>query len=324
VSAGVLACGLIALGMAAGSAAAEGVGVAPFEVVPAGQAAPDLGRLLADRLALRGLGRVVGPVELAAPARFEPTPAETQARARAAAVDAVVVGRVTKVGAGLSIDARWLDGATGKAFGKPVVAEAARSEDLGRAVDGLTGGLVERLGERPGAVSAAGPAAAAAPTAARPQAGAGVKFDRDKPLSIRSDELESEGEPGGRRRLVFRGHVRAVQGDLVLVADHLEAVAAAGETEPDRLTARGHVTIEQGARVARCAEAEYFRREERVVCTGQLAEIEQGCDRVRGPKIIFHLGSERLEVQGGADVQIRPEAPGCRGTAAAQAGGAKR
>ena len=73
---------------------------------------------------------------------------------------------------------------------------------------------------------------------------------------------------------------------------------------------------------ARCAEAIFYRREERVVCTGQLAEIEQGCDRVRGPKIIFHLGSERLEVEGGADVQIRPDAPGCG--VAATAGGPSR
>ena len=32
---------------------------------------------------------------------------------------------------------------------------------------------------------------------------------------------------------------------------------------------------------------------------------------MRGPKITFHLGSERLEVEGGADVQIRPHGPGC-------------
>jgi lipopolysaccharide export system protein LptA len=75
------------------------------------------------------------------------------------------------------------------------------------------------------------------------------------------------------------------------------------------------VTIEQGARVARCAEATFFRDEERVVCTGQLAELEQACDRVRGQRIIFHLGSERLEVEGGADVSLRPEGPGCGGSA---------
>lgn len=311
---------LLGLGAAA-PVGAEGVGVSAFEPVPPGQPAPDLGLLLADRLALRGVGRVVGPAQLAAPARFEPSAAEAQGLARAAAVDALVVGRVVRIGAALSIHARLLDGPSGKPFGDPMVEEAARSEDLGRAVDRLTGRVVERLSDRPGAVSAPGPAAAPAPNA---KERAAARFDRGKPLSIQSDELESEVVPGGRRRLVFTGHVRAVQGDLKLVADHLEATAAAGETEPERLTARGHVTIEQGTRIARCAEADYFRREERVVCTGQLAEIEQACDRVRGPRIVFHLGSERLEVEGGADVQIRPDGPGCGVAAATPAGGAPR
>ena len=298
---------------AAGAMSADGVGVAFFEVLPAGQQAPDLGALLANRLATRGIGRVAGPGELAAPARFELAPAEAQGLARSAGVDAIVVGRTTRVGSGLSVHAKLIDGVSGKPFGTPVVEEAARPEDLGRVIDRLTGSLVDRLSARPGAVSAAGPAAAPGP-----KERAGASFDRGKPLSIQSDELESQLEPGGRRHLVFTGHVRAVQGELELAADHLEAFSAPGQSDPDQLTARGHVTIQQGARVARCAEAIFFRREERVVCTGQLAELEQGCDRVRGPKIVFHLGSERLEVEGGADVQIRPDAPGC-GVAAATA-----
>ena len=310
-------CSALWLLWAAGSVWAEGVGVASFEVLPAGQSVPDLGGLLANRLATRGIGRVVGPAELAAPARFELAPAEAQAVARSANVDALVVGRTTRVGSGLSLDARLIDGASGKLLGTPAVEQAARSEDLGRAIDRLTGSLVERLAARPGAGGAPGPAASAGP-----KERAGASFDRGKPLSIQSDELESELEEGGRRHLVFTGHVHAVQGELKLAADHLEAYSAPGQSDPDRLTARGHVTIQQGTRVARCAEAELFRREERVVCTGQLAEIEQACDRVRGPKIVFHLGSERLEVEGGADVQIRPDVPGC-GVAAA-AGGPSR
>jgi lipopolysaccharide transport protein LptA len=302
----------------AGSALAEGVGVLRFEVVPAGQAAPELGAHVAQRLATRGVGRVAGPTELGLAPRFEPSSEEAREWARAASVDALVVGRTTRVGSGLSIDARVIDGATGKPVGAPVVEEAVRPEDVGRTIDRLTGSLIDRLGERPSAVSA-GPAE-------KPEAKAkermGASFDRGKPLSIQSDQLESQIDAKGARQIVFTGHVRAVQGDLSLVADRLDAQSAAGTSEPDRLTARGHVTIKQGTRTARCAEAIFYRREERVVCTGQLAEIEQGCDRVRGPKIIFHLGSERLEVEGGADVQIRPDAPGCG--VAATAGGPSR
>jgi lipopolysaccharide transport protein LptA len=298
----------------AGGAAAEGVGVARFEVVPNGEPAPELGAHVAQRLATRGLGPVAGPSALGAAVRFEATAEQVREWARQAGVDALVVGRTTRVGSGFSVHARVLDGATGKPVGAPVVEEAARPEDVGRTIDRLTGSVVERLAERPGAVSA--------PPAEQPARAerTGASFDRGKPLSIQSDQLESETDAKGARRILFTGHVRATQGDLSLVADRVEAVSAAGQSEPDRLTARGHVTLKQGARTARCAEAVFHRREERVVCTGQLAEIEQGCDRVRGPKIVFHLGSERLEVEGGADVQIRPDAPGC-GVAASPAGG---
>jgi lipopolysaccharide transport protein LptA len=304
----------------AGAAHAEGVAVLPFEVVPSGQAVPELGAHVAQRLATRGVGRVAGPSELGLAARFEPSTEEARAWARAASVDALVVGRTTRVGSGLSVDARVIDGATGKPVGALVIEEAVRPEDVGRTIDRLTGSLIDRLADRAGAVSA-GPVAEPAAESA-PKERTGASFDRGKPLSIQSDQLESQIDAKGGRQIVFTGHVRAVQGDLSLVADRLDARSAAGTSEPDQLTARGHVTIKQGTRTARCAEAVFFRREERVVCTGQLAEIEQGCDRVRGPKIVFHLGSERLEVEGGADVQIRPDAPGCG--VAATAGGPGR
>jgi lipopolysaccharide transport protein LptA len=310
VALAVAAC----VGLAA-AAHGEGVGVARFEVVPSGEKAPELGAHLAQRLATRGVGTVVGPSAVRVPARFDASEEEARRWAREAGVDALVVGRTTRIGSGLSVHALVLDGPSGKPIGAPVIEEAARPDDVGRTIDRLTGSLVERLAKRPGAVSA--------PPADAPAAEerTGARFDRGKPLSIQSDQLESELDAKGGRRIRFTGHVRATQGDLVLLADRVEAVSATGSGEPDRLTAQGHVTLKQGTRTARCAEAIFYRREERVVCTGQLAEIEQGCDRVRGPKILFHLGSERLEVEGGADVQIRPDGPGCGVAGSPPAGG---
>ena len=303
-------CVLGALALPAASSA-DGVGVARFEVVPSGQVAPDVGEHVAQRLATRGLGRVAGPSELGAPARFEVTPDEARGWAQAAGVDSIVVGRTTKVGSELAVHAKLLDGATGAAIGAPLVEEVPRPEDLGRTIDRLTGTLAARLAKRPG-----GPKAApAAKDDSKERAAA--SFDKGQPLSVQSDQLDSQLDKDGRRHLVFTGHVRAVQGDLTLVSDVLEAFAAANASEPDRLVAHGHVTIKQLGRTARCAEATFFRDEQRVVCTGQLAEIEQECDLVRGPKITFHMGTQRLEVEGGADVQIRPDVPGCAPTAAA-------
>jgi lipopolysaccharide export system protein LptA len=288
---------------------AAGVGVAPFEAIARqGDAVPDVAAHVAERLATRGVGTVRGPGVLGGEASFEPSSDAVRAWADRADVDAIVVGRTTKIGSQLSLHARLYDGVSGEALGTPLVEEVARPEEFGRAIDRLTGALVERIEARM-------PAAAApdAPPAREdePARDGGLRFDRDEPLSIRSDELEAAPDASGQRRLVFAGHVRAEQGDLSLVADRLEAHYRAGASEPHRLQARGHVTIEQGTRVARCAEATFYRDQERVVCTGQLAEIEQACDRVRGPRIVFHLGSERLEVEGGAEVSLRPDGPGC-------------
>lgn len=306
------------VGVLAAGAHAAGVGVAPFEAIARqGDAVPDVAAHVAERLATRGVGTVRGPQALGGEARFDPSNEAVRQWAERADVDAIVVGRTTKIGSQLSLHVRLYDGASGRALGTPLVEEVARPEEFGRAIDRLTGALVERIEARAPAADAAD-APAAAPKAGSDDEG-GLGFDPDEPLSIRSDELEAAPDASGQRRLVFAGHVRAEQGDLSLVADRLEAHYRAGASEPHRLQARGHVTIEQGARVARCAEATFYREQERVVCTGQLAEIEQACDRVRGPRIVFHLGSERLEVEGGAEVSLRPDGPGC-GAPAMEAG----
>jgi len=311
----LLAAGLIA----ATGAAAEAVGVAPFEAVaPAGQSVPDVAANLAQRLGTRGVGRVVGPHELGAPARFELPAGDAVALAERDGLDVLVVGRTTRLGSRLSLQARVLDGASGKPVAAPVVEEVERPEELGRSIDRLTGSVLERLAARPAPVSAA----AAPVEKPEPKPKNAMSFDRSKPISIQSDQLESQPDPSGRRHLVFVGHVHVVQDELTLDSDQLEAFYPPGASEPEQLLARGHVTMKQGERRAHCAEATFFRSEERVVCTGQLAELEQACDRVRGPKIVFHLGSDRLEVEGGADVSLRPDLPGC-GTQAA-AGGSGR
>jgi lipopolysaccharide export system protein LptA len=294
---------LVSVG-APGGVHAVAVGVAPFEAIAAeGVSIPDVASHVAERLATRGLGTVRGPQALGGEARFEPSADQVQQWAAGAGVDAVVAGRTTKIGSQLSLHARIFDGSSGLALGAPLVEEVAQPEDFGRALDRLTGALTERIEARFPGVAAEEPP----PERASGGADVGARFDRNEPLSIRSDELEAAPDASGQRRLLFAGHVRAEQGDLSLVADRLEAVYRAGASEPHRLQARGHVTIQQGARIARCAEATFYRDQDRVICTGQLAEIEQGCDRVRGPRIVFDLGSERLEVEGGADVSLRPD-----------------
>lgn len=303
------------------------IGVAPFERVgPAASEAPDVALLLADRLATRGVGVVVGPAKLGAPAQGRPGPEDVRRWASAAGVGAIVVGRATQLGRRTSLDVQLRSGASGASEGT-FVEEAAGPQEIVAAVDKLAARLVEgleRIASAAGARRASPPQAAAlsaapaapvstAPPAAGPGRAAGGALDlgslrRDKPISIQSTELEAiQGD--GRRRFVFTGNVRVTQEDMSLRADRLEAFYPEGGSQPERLVARGHVVVTQNDRRASCDEATYVNAQQRVICRGN-AEMQQGSDRVRGKEIELHLDTRQLFVRGGAEVRITPKPQG--------------
>jgi lipopolysaccharide export system protein LptA len=290
---------LLGAGLVLGPAAwAEtSIGVAPFERVAAeGHGVPDVAGRLAQRLGTRGVDKVVGPEELGAPALAEPPAHEVAGFAGKAGVARVVVGRTTRLGNALSVDARVLDARTGEPLGPRIVEEAARPEDLGRAVEALADAVLEQVGDPPVSPAvAAAPPSAAAPAPAKPRGGP------DGPISIKADALEVLDGP--QKTFHFNGNVRAVQDDLVLISDKLEAEYPRGGTQPERLVATGRVRIEQEGRTARCQRAVYYRAERRMVCTGD-ARVDQKCDRVSGREITFYLDRDVLKVDGAADVQL--------------------
>jgi lipopolysaccharide transport protein LptA len=270
--------------------------VAPFErVASPGAAVPDVAALLANRLATKGVERVVGPADLGARATAEPTPDEVRAWAERAAVAAVVVGRATRLGRSLSVDARVRSGRDGSVLAT-YVEEVAQPDDLGAALERLAGRVLEGSGA---ARAAAAPGRAGAERSR-------VSLRSEEPIQISAGQLEAFEEEG-RKRLVFTGSVRASQGDLTLRAGRLEAFYPADSSQPDRLVASGEVEVVQGDRSARCESATYRRAEEVVVCTGEDAVLTQGDDQVQGREIVFQLRSEVLTVKGGARVRIQPE-----------------
>ncbi|MCU0669122.1 MAG: hypothetical protein MUF70_07210 [Myxococcota bacterium] len=139
----------------------------------------------------------------------------------------------------------------------------------------------------------------------------------DKPLSIRSDELEAL-EEGGRRRLVFTRNVNVEQGDLKVHSDRLEALYPPGGTQPDRLVANGHVRVSQRDKTMLCDAATFYQSEDRLVCTGN-AELLQGKDRVQGREIEIFVRQNRVKVKGGAIVNVAPSSSSESGSRAAAA-----
>ncbi len=316
---GMAGWGLLAVLVGPAGAAEVAIGVAPFEsVAPEGKVVPDIASRLAQRLGTSGIEKVVGPAQLGLPAVSEPETEEVTARGAAAEVGAIVVGRTTRLGNTLSVDARILDAATGAAVGGPMVEEVARPADLGRAIEGLAAQVVARIEADPLRASTPKPKPdrdVASPAPAE----RGRPFSSNSPIAIKADELEAE-DSGSRKKFIFTGHVRATQDDLVVKSDRLEAFYPPGSSQPERLVATGHVVLEQTGRTAYCEKAVFFRSDDRMVCTGQTARLEQACDIVRGETITFHLDTEVLHVQGAADVQLRPEDPSC----AAAGGGTGR
>lgn len=129
--------------------------------------------------------------------------------------------------------------------------------------------------------------------------------DRGSPLQIEAESLVVLGLDDRTRRIRFTGNVRVELGEMILLANQLEAFYQAGDSEPERLIAKGKVRIDQGDRRALCQTAEYSRKEDQVTCSGE-AVLFHGCDTVRGDRIELELGRDRARVKGAASVVIVP------------------
>jgi len=308
------------------------IAVAPFERVGGVDAdVPDVAMMLARRLSTLGVERVVSPRELGVPPIGDPD-AETAAEwAGRSGVQTVVVGRTTALGSKLSVDARLRSGATGSPLGRRFFVEVSRPRDLAVAVEELATQVLAQAAEVEAApVAASAPSggtesasatdAAPAPTprasapsqgseappavaaAAPPRAG----FSRDAPISIRSDMLDVF-DKGGSKRFVFTGGVTALQDGLEIRCQTLEAHYPPGRSQPAKIVAMGRVKMKQAGRLATCEKAIFHRDVDKIVCIGNVAEVEQGCDIVRGNEITFHTSTEELKVKGAADVRINPD-----------------
>jgi len=280
------------------------VGVAPFAVAaPMGAEVPDYATLLGDLLVTRGVGRLVGPEQLGAPASAEVDPSTARSWAERAGVDGVVVGRTTQLGSRYSVDVRLLSGSSGEVI-DTYIAEIPRSDETTAAVGGLADQVIAGMlaASAPADAPAVPAAAAGSPASASPRV-----FDRSSPISIKSQNLEAT-DVDGARRLVFSGDVNVVQNDITLTSNRLTADYPKGSSEPSRLVAQGAVRVIQGGQEARCDNGTYQRAEKRLTCCGN-AELRDGASRVRGKCIEFDLGSQTVHVEE-ATVNFVPESSG--------------
>jgi len=282
------------------------IAVAAFEGAgPAGSEVPDVSSLLADRLATKGVGQVVGPQALGVEARTQPSADDVKAWASKAGVEAIVVGRTTRSGPELAIEAYLRSGQTGQVVGS-YTAKAPRPEALPEAIDKLSDELLAgwRKARPPSPPVAAN---GEKPAAARGSAKGDVKsaFQSTAPISIKSAELEAV-QKGKERYFLFTGHVFVQQDNVTLHSDRLEAYYPEGSSQPERLVATGHVLIEQEGKTAVCDQATYLNTAQRIFCRGS-AELRQGQDTARGKEIELQLDTERMFIRGDALVVLKPK-----------------
>lgn len=298
---------VLALPLAAGARAADvsrtRLAVAAFEETgPPGAEIPDVATLLADRIGALGVGRIVGPATLAATPNASPPDTEVVGLAATAEVDALVVGRTTRIGNQLSIDVHVRSGETGERYAT-FVTEVGNTAQLAEKVGELAGQVVEAVTAH---VAAAAPprVAKAQPSKPAPQSKR-RPFDSGKPISIKSKTLEAS-EKDGRRRLIFTGNVRVTQDGVELTSNSLTADYPSGDSQPSLMVARGSVRVTQNGQTAVCDTGTYKRNQEMLVCCGN-AELRDGPNRVRGKCIEFDLNGDTIRVED-ATINIVPEA----------------
>lgn len=150
---------------------------------------------------------------------------------------------------------------------------------------------------------AAEPARPAAPALALP----GMRSDQ--PITVTARTLEFDYK---QNVVVYRGDVRAVQGDVHLKSDTLTirlasagdpAVPAGDATLGGRVRLRqveaaGSVRIDQGERWATGGRA-VFDEERRVLVLSEDPVLHDGPNQIAGERVIVYLDEDRSVVEGG-------------------------
>lgn len=124
----------------------------------------------------------------------------------------------------------------------------------------------------------------------------------DKRIAIDADELTLER---AKKEAVWKGHVRARRGPTTLTAPELTAFYDDTGTVT-RVNARGGVEATEADRWAKGQFATYDVASGVLVVTGK-PEAKQGKNRMKGTKVIFHSGSDVIEVEGDVKTVLEVE-----------------
>ncbi len=121
----------------------------------------------------------------------------------------------------------------------------------------------------------------------------------------------------GKKQGVFTGNVVTVAEDFKMKADEMTVFFSEGaEGKPERILARGNVTIEQSDRIAKSNQAEYIVLEDKMVLTGSPDITQKTGNHITGSTITIYRNANRMEVDGRSRMVLYSDAgtPGPTGS----------
>jgi lipopolysaccharide export system protein LptA len=146
------------------------------------------------------------------------------------------------------------------------------------------------------------PAAAAQPTAPRPDGAVPSPEGRNAPVTVDADQLENLQKEG---LVVFTGNVVANQNSSTQYADRMEVYLDDKGNRIVRTVSTGNVRIiTKDCRTGTAKRAEYYDAEQRVVLIGN-ARVWRDDNVVTGERITIYLAEDRSIVEGGQQERVK-------------------
>ncbi|MBF0542355.1 MAG: hypothetical protein HQK91_13005 [Nitrospirae bacterium] len=115
----------------------------------------------------------------------------------------------------------------------------------------------------------------------------------DEPVVITSNSMVADTR---QNTVTFIGSVKAVKGDMILLAEKMVVRYIPESGKIKDIEATGNINLTKGQSIIKSDKANYDAAEDKVVFVGNLSALV-GKNKITGTKIIFYVSTERTVVE---------------------------
>ncbi len=123
------------------------------------------------------------------------------------------------------------------------------------------------------------------------------------PLVITSENLVADNK---KSTAIFTGNVKAVRGEMELLADRMVVVYGEDRRTIMSVTATGNTRLVSGDRKINSHRADYYTENERIIFSGN-PEATEDKNRITGTKMTYFINDERYIVENSRVYIIKEE-----------------